>query len=50
MADVPVPRFRKYWTNRLAPLEFECYDITNTKSEAVLVAQQVFSNIEDLAR
>jgi hypothetical protein len=53
MADVPVPGFRKYWTQKLASLTSECHAITNKHSETASVVQQVYrvlSDTENLAR
>jgi hypothetical protein len=52
MADVRVPGFRKYWTQKLASLKTECHAITNKYPEAASVVQQVykmFSDIENFA-
>jgi hypothetical protein len=49
MADVPVPGFRKYWTQTLALLNSQCHAITNKYPEAGTVVQQVhkvLNNIE----
>jgi hypothetical protein len=53
MADVPVPGFWKYWTQKLALLKSECHAIMNKYREAASVVQQVYkvlSDIENLAR
>jgi hypothetical protein len=53
MADVPVPRFWKYWTQKLASLTSECHAITNKHVEAPSVVEQVhrvLSDTENLAR
>jgi hypothetical protein len=53
MADVPIPRFWKYWTQKLALLKSECYVIMNKYPEAASVVQQVYkvlSVIENLVR
>jgi hypothetical protein len=52
MADVPVPVFRKYWTQKLASLKSECHAITNKHPKAATVVQQVYkihTDIENLA-
>jgi hypothetical protein len=52
MADVPVPGFRKYWTQKLASLKSECHAITSKYPEATSVVQQVcrvLSDVETLA-
>jgi hypothetical protein len=40
MADVPVPGFRKYWTQKLASLKSQCHAITSKYPEAASVVQQ----------
>jgi hypothetical protein len=52
MADVPVPGFRKYWTQKLAALISECHAIMNKYPEPASVVQQIYevpSDIEILA-
>jgi hypothetical protein len=52
MADVLVPGFRKYRTQKLASLKSECHAIMKKYPEAISVVQQVytvFSDNENLA-
>jgi hypothetical protein len=51
MADIPVLAFRKYWTQQLASLKFECHAIMNKYPEEASIAQvhKLFSDIEYLA-
>jgi hypothetical protein len=53
MADVPVPRFRKYWTQTLASLKSQCHGTTTNKypetASVVQQAYEVLSDIEKLA-
>jgi hypothetical protein len=42
MADVPVPRFLKYWAQKLASLKSECHVIMSKYPEAAFVVQQVY--------
>jgi hypothetical protein len=51
MADVPVPGFRKYWTQKLASLNSQCHAIINKYPEAGSVVQvhKVLNEIEILA-
>jgi hypothetical protein len=48
MADVSVPGFRKYWTQKLASLKSECHAITNKYPEAASVVQQVHKLLSDI--
>jgi hypothetical protein len=48
MADVPVLGFRKYWTQKLASLKYECHAITNKYQEAASVVQQVYKVLSDI--
>jgi hypothetical protein len=48
MADVPVPGFRKYWTQKLALLKSERLAITNKCPEAAAVMQQVHKVLKDI--
>jgi hypothetical protein len=50
MPDVPVPEFRKYWTQTLALLNSQCHAIMNNYTEAGTVVQvhKVLSDIEPL--
>jgi hypothetical protein len=41
MVDVPVPVFRKYWTQKLASLNSQCHVITNKYPEAGSAKQKV---------
>jgi hypothetical protein len=53
MVDVPVPKFRKYWTPKLASLKSEWHATTHKYPEAASVVQQVYillSDTENLAR
>jgi hypothetical protein len=52
MMDVPVPGLRKYWTQTLASLNFQCHAITNKYTEAGTVVQvhKVPNDIEIYAR
>jgi hypothetical protein len=53
MVDIPVPRFRKYWAQKLASLNSECHAIMNKYPEAPPVIQQIYkilNDIENLAR
>jgi hypothetical protein len=53
MADVPEPRCRKYWRQKLSSLKSKHNDITNKYPEAASVVQQaykVLSDIESLGR
>jgi hypothetical protein len=49
MADVPVPRFRKYWSQELASLKYECHAIRNKYPEAVSVVQQEYKVLDGIA-
>jgi hypothetical protein len=51
MADVPVPGFRKFWTQALASLNSQCHAITIKYLEAGIVIEvhYVLSDIENLA-
>jgi hypothetical protein len=52
MVDVPLPVFRKYWTQKLESLNSQCHAITKTYLEAVSVVQpvhKVLNEIETLA-
>jgi hypothetical protein len=49
---LPVLGFRKYWTQKLALLKYECHTIMNKYPEAASIVQQVckvLSDIESLA-
>jgi hypothetical protein len=48
MADVPVPRFQKYWTQKLASLKTESHAIMNTYPEATSVEQQIYRVLSDI--
>jgi hypothetical protein len=48
MTGVPVPGFRKYWTQKLASLNSQCHAITNKYSEAGSVVQQVHKVLNDV--
>jgi hypothetical protein len=53
MVDVPVPLFRKYWTQKLELLNSQCHAITKKYPEAGSVVQKVhkvLNEIETLAR
>jgi hypothetical protein len=53
MVDVPVPVFLKYWTQKLASLNYQCHTITKKYPEAGSVVQQVhrvLNEIEIVAR
>jgi hypothetical protein len=41
MADIPVPGFLKYWTQKLALLKSECHAIVDKYPEAASVVQQI---------
>jgi hypothetical protein len=45
MADVPVPGFRKYWTQ----LKSECHAIANAYPEAVPIVQREYKVLSDIA-
>jgi hypothetical protein len=47
MADIPVPGLRKYWSQKLVSLKFECHTITNKYPEAASVVQQVHKILSD---
>jgi hypothetical protein len=47
MADVPVPGFRKFWTQKLASLKSECHVITNKYPGVTSVVQQVHKVLSD---
>jgi hypothetical protein len=48
MADVPVLRFRKYWTQTLTSLNSQSHAITNKYTEAGSVVQQVHKVLNDI--
>jgi hypothetical protein len=48
MADIAVPGFQKYWTQKLASLKFECHAIMNKYPEATSVVQQVHKVLSDI--
>jgi hypothetical protein len=48
MADVPVPGFRKYWTQKLASQKSECHAIMNNYPEAASLMQQVYEVLIDI--
>jgi hypothetical protein len=48
MSDVPVPGSRKYETQKLASLTFQCHAITNKYPEPGSVAQQVHKVLSDI--
>lgn len=47
-ADVPVPGFRKYQTQKRAPTESEYHAITNKYPEAASVVQQICKIVGDI--
>jgi hypothetical protein len=48
MADVAIPGFRKYWTEKLASLNSQCHAITNKYPEAGSIVQQVYIVLNDI--
>jgi hypothetical protein len=48
MADVPVPGFRKFSTQKLASLKSECRAITHKYTEAASIVQQVHKVLSDI--
>jgi hypothetical protein len=53
VAEVQIPGFWKYWTQKLASLKTECHVIMNKYPEAasvMLYVYKVLTGIENLAR
>jgi hypothetical protein len=48
MADVPVPKFRKYWTQKLASLKLEWHATANKYPQAASIVQQVYRLLSDI--
>jgi hypothetical protein len=48
MAGVPVPGFRKYWTQKVASLKSQCHAITKKYPAAASVVQQVHEALSDI--